>query len=117
MLLRAARVSIALALAGLLAGCGGVAGGDSATADKALEASAQTEVMAVGPLGERAMGNASAPITVIEYVSLTCPHCANFQKTIFPRFKKDFVDTGKVRFIVTLHSSIAVRRRTNISSC
>ncbi len=100
MLLRAARISIALALAAALAGCGGVAGGDSAAADKALEASAQAEVMAVGPLGERAMGNASAPVTVIEYVSLTCPHCANFQKTIFPRVKKEFIDTGKVRFIV-----------------
>ena len=37
---------------------------------------------------------------MIEYVSLTCPHCANFQKTLFPRLKKEFIDTGKVRFIV-----------------
>jgi len=37
---------------------------------------------------------------VIEYVSLTCPHCANFQKHLFARMKKEFIDTGKVRYIV-----------------
>jgi protein-disulfide isomerase len=41
-----------------------------------------------------------APVTVIEYVSLTCPHCASFHKSVFPRVKKDYIDTGKVRFIV-----------------
>jgi protein-disulfide isomerase len=56
--------------------------------------------MTPGPLGERALGKADAPITVIEYVSLTCPHCANFQKNVFPRVKKEYIDTGKVRFIV-----------------
>jgi len=72
----------------LLAGCGGVASGPTATADTALDAAPQTDVMADGPLGERSLGKANAPVTVIEYVSLTCPHCANFQKTIFPRVKK-----------------------------
>jgi protein-disulfide isomerase len=46
------------------------------------------------------MGKASAPVTVIEYVSLTCPHCAQFQKELFPRMKKEFIDTGKVRYVV-----------------
>jgi protein-disulfide isomerase len=56
--------------------------------------------MAEGPLGERALGNPNAPITVIEYASLTCPHCASFQRDVFPRVKKEFIDTGKIRFIV-----------------
>ena len=51
-------------------------------------------------LGDVSLGNVNAPVTVIEYVSLTCPHCAHFQKALFPRFKKEFIDTGKIRFIV-----------------
>ncbi len=96
----AARASIAFVLLLFLAGCGGVASGPTATADTALTAAPQDDVMTDGPLGERSLGKANAPVTVIEYVSLTCPHCANFQKNIFPRVKKEFIDTGKIRFIV-----------------
>jgi protein-disulfide isomerase len=98
---RVARASIAFLLLFLLGGCGGVASGPSATATTtALNATAATDVMADGPLGERSLGKPNAPVTVIEYVSLTCPHCANFQETVFPRVKKEFIDTGKIRFIV-----------------
>jgi protein-disulfide isomerase len=45
------------------------------------------------------MGKADAPITVIEYASLTCPHCADFETKTFPQVKKDWIDTGKVRFV------------------
>jgi protein-disulfide isomerase len=45
------------------------------------------------------IGEANAPITMIEYSSLSCPHCARFQKDVMPRIKQDFVDTGKVKFI------------------
>jgi protein-disulfide isomerase len=45
------------------------------------------------------IGDANAPITMIEYSSLSCPHCARFAKDVMPRIKKDFVDTGKVKFI------------------
>ena len=101
MLLRAARVSIALALAGLLAGCGGVAGGRQRSADKALDGIAAGRADGRRPARRAGRsGKAERPVTVIEYVSLTCPHCANFQKALFPRFKKEFIDTGKVRFIV-----------------
>ena len=48
---------------------------------------------------DKVMGKADAPITVIEYSSLTCPHCADFQKETFPKFKADWIDTGKVKFI------------------
>ncbi len=57
------------------------------------------DIMTAGPLGEQSIGNANAPVTVIEYASMTCPHCAHFHETVFPEFKKQFIDTGKVRFI------------------
>jgi protein-disulfide isomerase len=99
MLREAARSSI-LVVALALAGCGGGAMGPTPPIDKATYVPPQAELMAPGPLGERVMGKATAPVTVIEYVSLTCPHCANFQKNLFPRLKKEFIDTGKVRYIV-----------------
>jgi protein-disulfide isomerase len=100
MRLRTLRVSIPVAVALALSGCGGGAMGPAPPIDKATYVPPQAELMAPGPLGERAMGKPTAPVTVIEYVSLTCPHCANFQKTLFARFKKEFIDTGKVRYIV-----------------
>ena len=100
MLLRAARASIPIAVAIAVSGCGGGAGGPAPPIDKATYVPPQAELMAAGPLGDRVLGKATAPVTVIEYVSLTCPHCANFHKTLFPRMKKEFIDTGKVRYIV-----------------
>lgn len=100
MLLRAARASIPIAVAIALSGCGGGAGGPAPPIDKATYVPPQQELMAPGPLGDRVLGKPNAPVTVIEYVSLTCPHCANFHKTLFPRMKTEFIDTGKVRYIV-----------------
>jgi protein-disulfide isomerase len=57
------------------------------------------ELMAPNPLGEMAIGDEKAPITVIEYASMTCPHCAHFSETTFPELKKRYIDTGKVRFM------------------
>jgi protein-disulfide isomerase len=51
-----------------------------------------------GALPELAMGDPSG-VAVIEYGSLTCPHCATFSREVFPELKKDFIDNGKVRFI------------------
>ncbi len=58
-----------------------------------------SELMVAGPLGEQSQGKADAPVTVIEYASMTCPHCAHFHETVYPEFKKAYIDTGKVRFI------------------
>ena len=60
---------------------------------------AMAELMLPGPLGDQALGAANAPVTIVEYASMTCPHCANFHETIYPELKKKYVDTGKVRFI------------------
>lgn len=45
------------------------------------------------------LGAADAPITIIEYASLTCPHCANFHATSLPRLKEEYIDKGLVRFV------------------
>jgi protein-disulfide isomerase len=55
-------------------------------------------VLKPGPLPELAMGDPSG-VAVVEYGSLTCPHCAAFDREVFPELKKDYIDTGKVRFL------------------
>jgi protein-disulfide isomerase len=57
------------------------------------------ELMAPGPLEDMALGDANAPVTIIEYASMTCPHCAHFEETTWPELKKQYIDTGKVQFI------------------
>jgi len=49
--------------------------------------------------GDVVIGSKDAPVTVFEYASLTCPHCARFHSTILPAFKKDWVDTGKAKVV------------------
>jgi len=49
--------------------------------------------------GDLVMGNPDAPVTLIEYASLSCGHCANFETKIFPDFRELYVKTGKVRFV------------------
>ena len=44
-------------------------------------------------------GSPNAPVTMVEYASMTCPHCAQFQKDIIPKLNKDYVDTGKVKVV------------------
>lgn len=48
---------------------------------------------------DHALGSASAPITVVEYASVTCGHCANWHTSVWPDLKSKYVDTGKVRYI------------------
>ena len=57
------------------------------------------KVLEPGPLPEMSMGKADAPITVVEYFSMTCPHCAHFHNETFDKIKEKYIDTGKVRFI------------------
>ena len=58
------------------------------------------KVLEPGPLPEMAIGEASAPVTIVEYMSMTCPHCANFHNNTFDAIKAKYVDGGKVRFII-----------------
>jgi protein-disulfide isomerase len=57
------------------------------------------ELAQPGPDGDVVLGSEKAPVTIIEYASMTCPHCAHFSTTTFPELQKRYIDTGKVRFI------------------
>jgi protein-disulfide isomerase len=83
-----------------------VAQAETGTATDAVEAPPSTgsvdmeAVMEEGPLPEMAIGEADAPVTIVEYMSLTCPHCAAFHTDTFDAVKEKYVDTGQVRFVV-----------------
>lgn len=75
------------------------------TAGSTLEARAEpkfsAEALAVaGPLGDVVLGSADAKVTIYEYASLTCSHCAAFHAEIWPKLKQKYIETGKVRFIL-----------------
>jgi protein-disulfide isomerase len=67
--------------------------GGKASADESVKA-----VVMVSE-GEMTLGADDAPVTIIEYASMSCHHCAQFHRTTFPDLKKHYIDTGKVRFI------------------
>jgi protein-disulfide isomerase len=76
------RLMILAAVCGLaLAGCSKTGTGNVAPAE-----------------GDMSMGRADAPVKMVEYASVTCPHCARFNNDVFPAFKKKYIDTGKVHY-------------------
>ena len=58
------------------------------------------DLMTPDPLGDMTLGSAEAPVTIIEYASMSCPHCARFALVTFPEIRKRYIETGKVRFIL-----------------
>ena len=50
-------------------------------------------------LGDIVLGVENAPVTIIEYASMTCSHCANFANNTFPKLKETYIDSGKVRYV------------------
>jgi protein-disulfide isomerase len=79
-----------LALAGALAFAGQASAQQDISADLAKPSA----------LGDEVLGKADAPVTIIEYASMTCSHCAHFHQKTFPLLKSKYIDTGKVRFIL-----------------
>ena len=50
-------------------------------------------------LPDMALGPANAPVTITEFASMTCPHCAAFNENVFPKIKSTYIDTGKIRYV------------------
>jgi protein-disulfide isomerase len=61
---------------------------------------APQDLAAAGPLGDVWLGSPDAKVTIVEYASLTCSHCAAFHKDTYPALKERYIDTGKVRFVL-----------------
>jgi hypothetical protein len=72
----------------------------AATAPESQGTVDMTELLKPGPLPEMALGEENAKVQIIEYMSMTCPHCAHFHNTTFDTIKTKYIDTGKVRFIL-----------------
>jgi protein-disulfide isomerase len=67
---------------------------------QAQESVSIPELMAPQALPDFFLGDAKAPVAIVEYASMTCPHCAHFSETTFPELKKRYIDTGKVRYVL-----------------
>ena len=84
---RRAMALTSMATAALLVACGG--GGSSSSGG-----GTQFERE-----GDRALGSADAQVTVIEYASTSCPHCAEYHAEVFPAIEARYIDTGQVRYV------------------
>jgi protein-disulfide isomerase len=75
--------------------------GAAFTSPPARADKAQTMTLLAKPpaLPDMVLGKDQAPITIVEYSSLTCPHCAAFEENVFPMLRSKYIDTGKVRFV------------------
>jgi protein-disulfide isomerase len=58
-----------------------------------------TDVAKPQSLPDMVLGQQSATVTVTEYASMTCPHCANFNETVFPKLKTAYIDSGKIKYV------------------
>jgi protein-disulfide isomerase len=90
----------ALAMTSGLAMCGAAGAQTAPKPDSTVD---MAKALAPGPLPELSIGDA-AGLPLIEYGSATCPHCAHFDRDVWPAFKKTYVDTGKVRYIFREYS-------------
>jgi protein-disulfide isomerase len=87
-----ALVTLGVAVAGSFPFSFAFAAEPAATVDEA-------KLMQPGALPDRVLGDPKAPVTIVEYASSTCPHCAHFAEQTFPELKKKYIDTGKVKYI------------------
>ena len=72
----------------------------SVEAPKAAGTVDATKLMEAGPLPEKSLGKEDAPVTIVEYASMTCPHCASFHERTLPEIKTKYIDTGKAKLIL-----------------
>ncbi|MBZ9654255.1 DsbA family protein [Phyllobacterium lublinensis] len=85
-----------------------MAAGDQAWSQEAAKPAApqpagkvdEAKLMAAGSLKDMVLGKPEAPVTIVEYASMTCPHCAHFATTTLPAIKEKYIDTGKAKLIL-----------------
>lgn len=93
---RAALISVAL----IASGCGGASSEpDTKTVNPATDVKPEAGADEKSERSDITLGRADAPVTLIEYASPTCPHCATFHETVFPEIKSKYIDTGLVKLI------------------
>ncbi|MEZ5817277.1 MAG: DsbA family protein [Hyphomicrobiaceae bacterium] len=68
--------------------------------DKKADGDLTAELTKARPLPDIVLGKADAPITIYEYASMTCSHCAHFSTTVLPKLKEKYIDTGKVKLVM-----------------
>ena len=73
---------------------------DTAGRREVIENPSIAEIMRTGELPEMALGRKDAPVTIVQYASMTCPYCRQFQVDTFPVLKREYIDTGKVRYVL-----------------
>lgn len=88
--------AVFFALALSVAACSGASSDDAKKGDAAA---AEDTGYGEGALADMSEGDPNAPVTIIEYASVTCPHCAAFYEDVYPAIKEKYIDTGKVRFV------------------
>lgn len=89
----------AVVVAAVIAGVFFMRDGDARDPNAPKQDPAVAVLMEEGPLEDIVMGNPDAPNVIVEYASMTCPHCANFYTNVFPDVKEKYIDTGKARFV------------------
>jgi protein-disulfide isomerase len=88
-------VALFLIVSGSISVFAGLPLADAVAADDQMAAQVAKPVA----LPDMVLGSATAPVTMVEYSSLTCPHCAAFAENVFPMLQSKYIDTGKVRFV------------------
>ncbi len=92
----------ALPALGILGACSDSSGtATAATNAPAAQGTVSMDaLLAAGPLEDKILGNADAPVTIVEYASMTCGHCGNFHNNTLPTIKEKYIDTGQARLIM-----------------
>ena len=82
-----------------VAGLAGFGAAQAQTTEAPAAAEAEAPAEDAPLYREMSLGNPDAEVTIIEYASFTCPHCATFHRTVMPQLRENYIDTGLVQFI------------------
>lgn len=93
------RNSLLVGATALLAACGGDAPAASSSTPTTGSSAASGDRTYFERPDDHAIGRVDAPLVVVEYASVTCPGCAAWHSSVYPDFKKRYIDTGKVRYV------------------